>query len=199
MGRYSTYPLVLQDSLELCISFLKSKGYTRSNISKSGTITWSRRESKRGSISIWVRTEEDTGVAVLSYNHKGTPKTERIQLVTVPSNLGVGSIWYFICPHTGNRARKLYCFNNGRFLSRLAYREVYYESQLRSKFYRKLDNTLGRSFKIDDYYEEISSKGFTKYYRGKKTRRYKELLAKIDKADSFSLRAQKDLEDLLLK
>lgn len=197
MGRYSTYPLVLEDSLELCISFLKSRGYIKPDHNQGGTITWSRGDVKRGAIHVWINTDQETGVAVLEYDYKKEPKSQRIQLVSVPSNLGVGRVWYFVCPHTGERARKLYCFSNGKFLSRVAYKEVYYESQLRSKFYRKLDNTLGRSFKAEKYYAEMYSKGFTKYYKGKKTRRHKKLLSKIAKADTYSLRAQIDFEELL--
>jgi hypothetical protein len=197
MGRYSRSPFILEDSLDLCISFLKSRGYMKPNSIRSGRVAWSRRGEEIASIAISQRTGEETGEIVLSYTTKGEDVEVEIQLESIPSNLGVGRVWYFICPHTGERARKLYCFSNGRFLSRKAYKEVYYESQLRSKFYRMLDSTLGRSFKIDSYYDQIYSKGFTKYYKGKKTRRYKKLLAKIKEADSISLDYQIKLEEKL--
>lgn len=197
MGRYSTSPLVVEDSLDLSLSFLKSRGYVKPNHSQSGVITWSRGGVKTGAIRIWIKTEEETGVAVLNYEYRGDPKTQEIELVTIPSNLGAGRLWYFICTRTGDRARKLYCFSNGEFLSRGAYKDLYYESQLRSKFTRSLDNTLGKSLKAERYYSQIYSKGFTKYYNGKKTRRYKDLLAKIERSERTSLKDQNFLESLL--
>jgi len=44
----------------------------------------------------------------LQYSHGKEDFDYRIELELVPSNLGVGMIWYFKCPGTGKRARKLY-------------------------------------------------------------------------------------------
>jgi len=105
-------------------------------------------------------------------------------MISVPSNLGKGLVWYFICPVTFKRCRKLYAVGMGsQFVHRTAYQSVYYETQLRSKTYRNLDKTLGAYFTIDKLYSELYSKGFTKYYKGRATRRYSRIKSKLEQAE----------------
>ncbi|MCK8493572.1 hypothetical protein M0L20_17025 [Spirosoma sp. RP8] len=74
----------------------------------------------------------------------------RIDLLIAPSNLGKGKVFYFVCPVTAKRCRKLYLVD-GWFVFRYALEDTYYEKQLWSKRYRDLDNTMGRQLRGDDF------------------------------------------------
>lgn len=105
-------------------------------------------------------------------------------LVSVPSNLGKGLIWYFLCPNTYKQCRKLYQIG-GYFLHREAFSGCFYESQVHSKYYRNMDKTLGAYFKTDKLYSELYSKHFTKHYKGKPTKKYLKLKKQIQEAESI--------------
>jgi hypothetical protein len=77
-----------------------------------------------------------------------------VQLVSAPSNLGKGFVWYFVCPRPGKRCRKLYLADT-YFYHREAFHGCMYESQTQSKKYRQLDKTLGAYFKSDNLYSEL--------------------------------------------
>ena len=108
-----------------------------------------------------------------------------MQLVSVPSNLGKGVIWYFVCPHTGKRCRKLYLADT-YFYHREAFKGCMYEKQTQSKKSRYLDKTIGAYFKSDQLYEQLYKKNFKKQYAGKPTKKYLKLTQQIQKAESVS-------------
>lgn len=56
----------------------------------------------------------------------------KIGLTTLPSNINKGTEWYFICPHTGLRCRKLYEYN-GLFMHRKAIHGCYMKQTLSKK------------------------------------------------------------------
>ena len=64
----------------------------------------------------------------LDYNYRDKPQNYKVNLVRVPSNLGKDFVWYFHCPKTNKRCRKLYSVN-GMFLHREAYKGCMYETQ----------------------------------------------------------------------
>jgi len=96
-----------------------------------------------------------------------------------PSNLGKGNIWYFLCPATGKRCRKLYLVGE-RFLHREAFEGCFYQKQVQSKYYTYLENTIGREFEADEAYDEMHRPFFKKYYNGKPTKRYLRLMKKAN-------------------
>ncbi len=98
----------------------------------------------------------------------------------MPSNLGKGLIWYFLCPETNKRCRKLYSIG-GYFLHREAFKGCMYESQTQSKKYRQLDKTLGAYFRTDDLYSQLYQKHFKKTYAGKPTKKYLKLIKQIER------------------
>jgi hypothetical protein len=50
----------------------------------------------------------------------------KIQLTSIPSNLGRGEVLYFVCPTSGRRARILYrAYGSHYFKSRQAYRKEF--------------------------------------------------------------------------
>lgn len=108
-----------------------------------------------------------------------------VRLVSVPSNLGKGLIWYFLCPQTNKRCRKLYSIG-GYFLHREAFSGCMYDCQTKSKYYRKLDRMLGPYFRINRLYEQLHSKHFKTHYAGKPTKRYLRIKGQIQRAEQIS-------------
>jgi len=180
MPKFSTFPTLYNEVLQINISKLKEWGYLKPGQINSGTINWSRNGNPAGSISIEVNTNGEQPYIELDYKYKNEPRKYKVNLVSTPSNLNKGEIWYFFCPHTNKRCRKLYSIG-GYFLHREAFKGCMYESQIQSKRYRELDKTFGAYFKSDDLYSQLYKKHFKKYYAGKPTKKYLQLMKQIQK------------------
>lgn len=183
MPKPHTFPTLYNEALQISISKLKEWEYLNPEQIKSGTITWSRNGSQTSSISIKVNTHSEQPYIELDYKYRDEPRNYKVRLVSLPSNLGKGLIWYFLCPHTNKRCRKLYSIG-GYFLHREAFNGCMYETQTQSKKYRQLDKTLGAYFKSDNLYSELYEKNFKKTYAGKPTKRYLRIMEQIQKAES---------------
>jgi len=184
MPKPHTFPTLYNEALQISISKLKEWEYLNPEQIKSGTITWSRNGNQTGSISIKVNTHSEQPYIELDYKYRDEHRNYKVRLVSIPSNLGKGLIWYFLCPHTKKRCRKLYSIG-GYFLHREAFNGCMYETQTQSKKYRQLDKTLGAYFEIDNLYEELYKKNFKKTYAGKPTKRYLRIMEQIQKAESI--------------
>ena len=184
MPKPHTFPTLYNEALQISISKLKEWEYLNPEQIKSGTITWSRNGSQTGSISIKVNTHSEQPYIELDYKYRDEPRNYKVRLVSIPSNLGKGLIWYFLCPQTKKRCRKLYSIG-GYFLHREAFNGCMYETQTQSKKYRQLDKTLGAYFEIDNLYEELYKKNFKKTYAGKPTKKYLRIMEQIQKAESI--------------
>lgn len=194
MPRPHTFPTLYNEALQISISKLKEWEYLNPEQIKSGTITWSRNGNQTGSISIKVNTHSEQPYIELDYKYRDEPRNYKVSLVSMPSNLGKGLIWYFLCPQTNKRCRKLYSIG-GYFLHREAFNGCMYETQTQSKKYRQLDKTLGAYFKTDDLYSQLYQKHFKKTYAGKPTKRYLRIMEQIQKAESIPYH---EMESLML-
>lgn len=47
-------------------------------------------------------------ICVFLWEYSGKKKQEKIELRKEPSNLGQGYVWYFVCPYTRRKCRKLF-------------------------------------------------------------------------------------------
>ena len=186
MPKISNFPTLYDDVLQLSITKLKNWGYLKPNQIKSGAITWRRNDEAFASISIKVNTIQQQPYIELNYKFNDDPRNYKIQLVSIPSNLGKGKIWYFLCPQTNKRCRKLYQIG-GYFLHREAFNGIYYETQIKSKHYRQLEKTLGSWLITDKLYSELYSKHFRTHYNGKPTKRYLKIMKQIKEAESIPL------------
>ncbi len=184
MPKPYTFPTLYNEALQIHISKLKGWGYLDPEQIKSGTLNWSRNGNPIGSISIKVNTHSEQPYIELDYKYREEPRNYKVYLTSTPSNLNRGEIWYFICPQTKKRCRKLYSID-GYFLHREAFNGCMYETQTQSKKYRQLDKTLGAYFKIDNLYSELYKKNFKKTYAGKPTKRYLRIMEQIQKAESI--------------
>ena len=195
MPKIATYPTLYDEVLQISITKLKEWNYLEPNNYKSGVISWSRNGIKHSSISIAVNTLNENTEIELSYNWNDEPRKYKIQLVSMPSNLGKGLIWFFLCPHTNKRCRKIFSIG-GYFLHREAFKGCYYETQTQSKYYRNLDKTLGAYFRTDRLYEQLYKKHFKKMYAGKPTKKYLRIMEQIQKAESIPY---SEIERLMIK
>ena len=194
MPKPHTFP-ILYDSLKtVSISFLKKHGYLKPNQWLSGTISWSRNGNATGSISIQVNTQPEIPYIELGYKCNEAPINYRVQLISTPSNLGKGVVWYFICPYTGKRCRKLY-FSDRYFYHRSAFKGGMYVKQTQSKKSRYLDKILDIHFRTDQLFEQLYKKHFKKQYAGKPTKKYLKLTRQIQRTESIPL---PDIERALL-
>ena len=184
MPKPFTFPTLYNQALQISISNLKEWEYLNPERIKSGTLTWSTNGNQTGSISIRVNTHSEQPYIELDYKYRDEPRNYKVRLVSMPSNLGKGLIWYFLCPETNKRCRKLYSIG-GYFLHREAFNGCMYETQTQSKKYRQLDKTLGAYFKTDDLYSQLYQKHFKKTYAGKPTKKYLRIMEQIQKAESI--------------
>jgi len=178
MPKFPTFPTLYDEVLQINITKLKECGFLDPKQIKGGTLTWSRNGNPTGSISIVVNTHSEQPYIELDYKYRDEPRNYKVRLVSKPSNLGKGLIWYFLCPQTNKRCRKLYSIG-GYFLHREAFSGCMYKTQTQSKKYRQLDKTFGAYFKIDNLYSELYKKNFKKYYAGKPTKRYLRIMEQI--------------------
>lgn len=181
----STFPTLYNQVHQLSISNLKEWEYLKHIKTAMGTIKWSSNGNETASISITVCTSKENPFAQLDYSYNKTHLNYKVKLVSIPSNLGKGRIWYFLCPKTNLRYRILYLIN-GYFYHRNAFKNGIYESQVFSKNLRLMDKTLGVYFGVEKLYTELYKKNFKRYYAGKPTKRYLKIMEQIKKADSIS-------------
>jgi hypothetical protein len=196
MAKFPTYPTLFDDVLQIFISKLKEWKYSEPDQIKSGAIRWSVGERETAKISIWtnMNTGLDAGFIELDYRYNGEPVKYRIRLVSLPSNIGKGKVWYFECPQTKKRCRKLYLV--GRyFLHREAFKGCMYEIQTKSKETRAQNRLIEMIFRREKLYEQLCGKHFTRSYNGKPTKKYVRLMKKIKRAESVSA---SEIERILL-
>ena len=171
MPKPSSYPLTYEDCKSIEIKLLKQNGFIKSAQIKSGIIRWHIKGETTGKIQILVNTKVLNPYFELKYIINGESINYRIKLISEKSNLGNGKIWYFLCPFTSLKCRKLYLINK-YFAYRRIFNEIYYENQLLSKSNRK---ALGLFKKIDLIKAAIqitNSKNFRRYYKKTKTKKF---------------------------
>lgn len=185
MPKPNTYPTLYNEALQINISKLKIWGYFQPGQIKSGKINWSRNGNQIGSISIQVNTRNELPYIELDYTYRHEARSYKVYLISKPTNLNKGKIWYFICPQTKKLCRILYSIG-GYFLHREAFEGCMYETQIQSKKNRQLDKTFGAYFKTDNLYSELYKKNFKKMYAGKPTKKYLRIMEQIQKAENIS-------------
>ena len=194
MPKFPTFPYIFDEAKCIAITDLKKLKYFNSNSIATGIINWTNRGVKTGSIGISVTTCKNKNVVEFDYKCNDTFYKYEAQLIDLPSNLGNGVVWYFICPFTGKRCRKLHLIDE-RFMHRSALPSGMYSKQTHSKKWREIEKVYGAYFDSDNLYEKLYSKNFRKYYKGKLTKRYKRLLLQINKAESIPI---EEIERILL-
>ncbi len=186
MPKFPTFPILYDDVLQLSITNLREWHYLEPEQIKSGLIHWNINGNQKSNIAIRVNTQSKQHYIELNYLYNNTPRNYKIQLVTKPSNLGIGQIWYFKCPVTKKHCRKLYLIN-GYFLHREAFNGCMYKTQIQSKKAREIEKKLRPLLKTDYLCEQLNKKYFKKVYAGKLTKRYLRLMEQVKKASKITV------------
>lgn len=194
MPKPSTFPTMYDEVKTLSISFLKKHGYLNPSQQQSGTVSWSIQGRTTGSISILVSISPNATFLELDYICNGNPVRYRVDLTSIPSNLGKGHLWFFVCPITHKRCLKLYLVET-YFYHREAFKGCMYSKQAMGKQARLMDRNIGMAFCMEELYTQLGKKHMKKSYAGKPTKRYMKLVEKIEKAQSIDIR---ELERSLL-
>ena len=184
MPKPYTFPTLYNEALQISISKLKEWEYLNPEQIKKGKVTWSSNGNQRGSISIKVNTKSEQTYIELDYKYRDEPRNYKVYLTSTPSNLDKGKIWYFLCPHTNKRCRKLYSIG-GYFLHREAFKNCLYQSQIETKRDRRMDKTFRAYFKSEELYSELHKKHFKKTYAGIPTKRYLRIMEQIEQAEKI--------------
>jgi hypothetical protein len=196
MPRYANYPTTVEDSLTFRLKSLTENNntYLTSYGTRKGVTSWSRNGIVDSKIDIKVTHSEYNTYIILNYKYNGEPINYRVNLISKPSNLGKGKIWFFICPRTGKYCRKLH-LQRGYFLHREAFKNLMYANQIISKNNRAMHSIFDKAYLKDEVYKELYSKHFRTHYNGKETKRYKRIMDKINISESYS---RNTLESLLM-
>ncbi|MEO1519007.1 MAG: hypothetical protein AAFV95_28595 [Bacteroidota bacterium] len=193
MGRWTTGAITTKASNKLKLSYFLEKGYIRKGIYLSMPFRWTDNDD-RPCGDIWLRVDYtgDHPFFELLYHHTSQRTGERtemeykVHLQSIPSNLGKGRIWYFICPVSGIRCRILYlAYGSLYFKAREAYQNrIYYRCQLSSK----MDYANDRYWAVKRRVEALEAQKYTKrIYNGQPTRKAKLLERLWEDLDKWHL------------
>jgi len=183
MGRFANYPTTIEEVKTISITKLKAWNYLVTG-QHTGVITWSRNGTVTSTISIQVVFTDFQKYVVLDYKCNDEKINYRVNIESVPSNLGKGEIYYFVCPNTRKHCRKLY-FSCSYFLHRTAFTGLMYQNQIESKKSRQLLKIFNKLELPDEVYQERYKKYFKTHYNGKPTKRFLKLENKIRVSESF--------------
>jgi hypothetical protein len=169
-------------------------GLFKPNVYLNKNLFWTDQDGeKTSSVTVIIETTETEGSITFDYTWQKSHINYKVRLITRPSNLAEGLLWFFVCPSTQKVCRKLH-LNSGYFLHRTAFNGVYYEKQLQSKKWREWERMFG-SFLDDKIYEEMHKKHFKRYYKGKPTKKYLQLMRRLNARKAIHF---EDVEKFLL-
>ena len=149
MGRNSTGAVTTNQCLQININFF-AKHIRKNNLPCHNTISW----NTGATIGFIISEERDGLFLTLNYTKTFEEKKQdfayKIFIKPLPSNLGKGFNYYFICPISGLRCKIIYmAYGSDYFKCRQAYKNrIYYPSQISSRLnfhndkYWSLENTL---------------------------------------------------------
>lgn len=177
---------LINEVLQFSIKDLRLLKYFDGLCYKGGTLYWKRGNERTASIGIKVNTIDASPYIEMNYKSNETSVNYRVQLTSTPSNLGKGVVWFFVCPSTGKRCRKLYLGDN-YFVSRFAFVNAMYEQQTKSHKARRYSKAFDKMFKADELHETIYSKHFKSHYAGKPTKQCLRLLKRIDQSEQQTM------------
>lgn len=178
MPKPFTFPDLFDDAKRISITDLRKWGYLTQGRCMSGTITWRREGEVTGSVGLAVDMRGENPCIEFCYTLNGEPVQYRIYFDEVASNLGKGTIWYFLCPQTMKRCRVLY-LHRGRFIHREGCTETMYRKQTYSPRTRALVRLLDAHLEAEEAETAMYGKHFRTHYKGRQTKRCSHLLQKM--------------------
>lgn len=193
MPRLPTFPVLFDPAIQIKIADLRRLGFfqNKDKYVSFKQICWTDGETE--TVSIWVILVMDPvrPFVEISYQIRGKDVKSLIGLESMPSNLGKGKCWYFICPATGKRCRVLYNIGD-YFYSRHAFPEAMYSTQTESKRWRDMRIL----FELLDARGRLFSKHSRMHYNGKPTRRYAKWLAAMERNNDSLVRISENRDEM---
>ena len=160
---------------QLKITSLLRMGILAAGQYRHQTVRWQQRGANAATAHISCNTlQQDSAFMEISYEHTGKLVKSKVTLTTIPSNLGKGQVYYFICPQTKVRCSTLYLIN-GLFLHRSAsmgtYRikNIYPKTRERNKWVKNIHARINAGNELNQPY-------FKATYAGAPTKRYRKIL-----------------------
>lgn len=149
MGRPSTGAITTRGAYRIDLKKLRMKGMVQAGKIVEGVLRFDNGDC----VTIIVNYINDTPFMILRYRWIKTSTYKRevddcVYMEKRLSNIGIGYVYYFLCPETNQRCRTLYrCYGSSLYKSFKAYQSrIYYNSQLCSNWndrfwhrYRKLE------------------------------------------------------------
>lgn len=167
MGRHETGAITTKEALRIELSYLLRKGYFKNGATVNAILSW----TDGSDICVETYLKDGFGYIRLKYTvttsrGEKTDHNYKIQITSVPSNLGNGSVLYFVCPVSSKRCRILYkCYGSKIWKHRKAYlKRIYYNTQICSKLYYHTERYFNIEKQLDDLKKPVKS-----HYRGKVT------------------------------
>jgi hypothetical protein len=174
MGRNSSGKITTSAAQRLELSYLFKAGYIRKGCKISGSLSWNNGSSIRIN-SEFTEEKQFIRLAYQLKNESGEIQNldYQIRLDSIPSNLGKGEIYYFICPRSGSRSRILYrCYGSPLFMGRKSYFiRIFYPSQICSK----KEYNSSRYWEVEKILEKCYQAQRKSHYQGKETRLLKRI------------------------
>jgi len=174
----------VENMLSISTKKFKEWNLLKKGINNSGVISWSFNGEETSKVSYSIKLNDFEAYTELDYSVNSKPYKYRIYFESIISNLGKGKIWYFICPVSGKKCRKLYLCN-GYFISRKLTGAIY-DTQTKSKSWRRMEKAFGAYFDLDNYYIELHKKYLKTHYKGKPTKRLLKLQYLINKGKAIT-------------
>jgi hypothetical protein len=184
MAKDATHPPLFGELQTLEVKNLIGWGYLTQHGCKSGTFTWRIDGNVTAQVGGMVWYSPDEVYLQLSYRYKGETRTYRIPVEPQTGNLGKGVIWFFRCPNTCHRCRKLYLYD-GWFVHRKAVPGMYV-AQTYSKRWRREKRVYDAVFDRAELEAELYKPNAKQVYRGKPTRRSTRFESKLIKAETIA-------------
>lgn len=169
MSKRPTFPTEIEDLLKLDVFKFKFKA----EIFREGSMTYGVEKFRFEALTRF------TG-GFLKITHSGG-KVWLIGLEAMPSNLGKGIYYYFVCPKTKKRCKALYLYG-GEFVHRDLI-PFNYSKQNEARKMRHLQRLF--DFEMGKVEEQLYKKYFKTHYRGKPTKRFMRIEAKIKRELKF--------------
>jgi hypothetical protein len=182
MGRRSTGAFTVNQCLQIkvkpFINYIPKESHFL-----NGSISWST-----GAAISFTLTKNNFGLNLV-FNYTKTIECEKrninysVNIESLPSNLGKGEVYFFICPFTFKRCKVLYMgYGSLYFKSRKAYKNrIYYASQLSSR----LDKHNDKYWSLERSLEKLYIQHPKTHYRGKITHAQKRINSLENKRDYY--------------
>ena len=173
----------IDDCLCISITSLKAWGYLRADVSNRN-FTWSSNGREIARIGYTIHTiQDDMKEMQLKYRYKDEPIAYKIPIVSLPSNLGSGVRWYFVCAFSKKRCMKLICPNGSKhFAHRSAFPNMLYGSQMKTKSERAFYANFGIHVDVIDLQAELMQPYRKTHYKGQPTPLMRKFLRKQQRA-----------------